>query len=237
MGVPTPGTALPALADGLPAVDLERADRFRREDARARYIAGRHVLRTALGELLGVPSRELRFTRGSTGCDRGKPALLWPDVPQLDFSVSHSGALVVVAVARRGPVGVDVERLRPRLDVLGVARLALSAEEVAELEAVAEPEERRAAFFRCWTRKEAYLKARADGLPGRLRAWSVPCSAVPEVVPVVPGDPALVRRWRIRSLPCRDGYAGAVAYRQGTGSATRPLKLHTLEWLENVGGE
>ncbi len=241
MRVPPPGRAIRALATALPATDRERAARFSRNDARARYLAGRYALRAALGELLGVPPAGLRFVRrchrcGETG--HGKPALRWPRDERVDFNLAHSGALVAVAAVRGGRVGIDVERLRPGLDVLGVARLAFSADEIAELEALPNPDERRAAFFRCWTRKEAYLKARADGLPGSLRAWSVPCSRATVVVPDVPGDPLPGgQNWQIGSLPLGAGYAGAVAYERGTGSTTRPLQLHTVEWLEHVGGE
>jgi 4'-phosphopantetheinyl transferase len=240
MRVPPPGRAIRALASALPAADRERAARFSRDDARARYLTGRYALRTALGELLGVPPAELGFVRrchrcGGTG--HGKPALKRPRGERVDFNLAHSGTLVAVAVVRGGRVGIDVERLRPGLDVLGVARLALSADEIAEIEALSNPDERRAAFFRCWTRKEAYLKARADGLPGSLRAWSVSCSRAAVVVPSVPGDPLPGEHWQIGSLPLGTGYVGAVAYERGTGSATRPLQLHTVEWLEHVGGE
>lgn len=240
MRVPPPGRAIGALAAALPASDRERAARFSRDGVRARCLAGRYALRTALGELLGVSPAELRFVRrchrcGGTG--HGKPALGWPREERVDFNLTHSGALVAVAAVREGRVGIDVECLRPGLDVLGVARLALSADEVAEIEALSHPDERRAAFFRCWTRKEAYLKARADGLPGSLRAWSVPCSPAPVVVPDVPGDPLPGGRWQIVSLSPGAGYAGAVAYERGAGSATRPLQLHAVEGLEHVGGE
>ena len=240
MRVPPPGRAIRALATALPAADRERAARFSRDDARARYLAGRYALRTALGELLGTPPAELRFVRRCHRCGEaghGKPALGWPGDERVDFNLAHSGALVAVAAVRKGRVGVDVERLRPGLDVLGVARFALSAEEIAEIEGLPGPDERRAAFFRCWTRKEAYLKARADGLPGSLRAWSVPCSRAPVVAPDVPGEPLAGERWQIGSLPLGSGYVGAVAYERGTGSTTRPLQLHTVERLEHIGGE
>jgi 4'-phosphopantetheinyl transferase len=240
MRVPPLGDAIRALAAALPATDRERAARFSRDDVRARYLAGRYALRTALGELLGVRPAELRFVRrchrcGGTG--HGKPALRWPGDERVDFNLAHSGALVAVAVVRGGRVGIDVERLRPGLDVLGVARLTFSADEIAEIEAISNPDERRAAFFRCWTRKEAYLKARADGLPGNLRTWSVSCSRAAVVVPNVPEDSSPGGHWQIGSLPLGTGYAGAVAYEHGTGSTTRPLQLHTVEWLEHIGSE
>jgi len=193
-----------------------------------------------LGELLGAPPAELRFARRCHRCGEaghGKPALSWPREERVDFNLAHSGALVAVAAVRRGRVGIDVERLRPGLDVLGVARFALSADEIAEIGALSDPDERRAAFFRCWTRKEAYLKARAEGLPGSLRAWSVPCSRAAVVVPDVPEDPLPGGHWQIGSLPLGAGYVGAVAYERCPGSTTRPLQLHTVEWLEHLGGE
>ncbi len=142
-----------------------------------------------LGRLLGAAPGELRF---ATAAD-GKPRLLAGR--GIEFNLTHSAGLVLLAVARERPVGIDVERLRPSMDVLGVARLALPPAEAAALAALADPGERRAAFFRCWTRKEAYLKARAEALPG-------PAS----------GDPGEAGRWRIRSLPLGAAYAGAVAH-------------------------
>jgi 4'-phosphopantetheinyl transferase len=185
--------------------ERKRADGFSRRDARARYLTGRVLLRTVLGRLLGRGPTDLRFAYG----ERGKPRLL--AAAGIEFNLTHSGGLAVLAVARRCRVGIDVELVRPRLDVLGVAPLALSPLELDDLAGFADPAERRAAFFRCWTRKEAYLKARADGLPGALREWSVPMYEAASVTPEVPGQ-AESRRWQIDTLSLGEEYFGAVAH-------------------------
>jgi 4'-phosphopantetheinyl transferase len=171
----------------LPAAERERAAAMRNLGARSRFVAGRALLAAVRARLAD-------------------------DGSGLALNLSHSAALALLAVARGRRVGVDVERLRPQLDVAGVARLALSTAEAAAVAAADGPDSERAAFFACWARKEAYLKARGEGLPGRLRQWSVVPAEGGLYMPLLPGDPALSRRWRIRSLALGDGYAGAVAY-------------------------
>jgi 4'-phosphopantetheinyl transferase len=164
-------------------------------NAAKRSLVSHVALRLVLGELTGTAPESLRFERrcgqcGATG--HGKPHLA--DRPDLDFSISHSGGLALIAVARGRRVGADVERVRPRTDVLAIARGSLSARERQTIESVRCDGARREAFFRCWTRKEAYLKARGVGLAGGLDT-----------------DPEAAGGWRIRSLAVPSGYAAAVA--------------------------
>jgi hypothetical protein len=158
-----------------------------------------------------VPAAETARTAGRAL--RGAVlARLRGDPRALELNLTHSGELALLAVGRERRVGVDVERLRPRLDVDGVGRLALSAAELREVAAAPDAASARAAFFARWTRKEAYLKATGEGLPGRLRGWSVvPAEGEGLYMPLRPEDPT-AREWRIRSLALGDGYAGAVAH-------------------------
>jgi 4'-phosphopantetheinyl transferase len=164
-------------------------------EARKRSLVGHVALRLVLGELTGTAPERLRFERRCGHCGRsghGKPRLAGRS--ELDFSLSHSGGLVLIAVARGRRVGADVERVRARTDVLAIARGSLTARERRTIEAPDTDEARRAAFFSCWTRKEAYLKGLGTGLAGGLDI-----------------DPEEALGWQVRSLPVPPGYAAAVA--------------------------
>jgi 4'-phosphopantetheinyl transferase len=142
--------------------ELARAERFyfaRHHDA---FIAARAGLRKALSGYLEVPPESIAFRYG----DAGKPEL--PNQPagelaggELAFNLSHSGDWAVSAIARRGPLGIDIERVRPMNDAAGLARRYFAPAEVAAWQTLA-ADEQLPAFFRCWTRKEAYLKALGD---------------------------------------------------------------------------
>jgi 4'-phosphopantetheinyl transferase len=160
-----------------------------------RSLVSHVALRVVLGRLTHTTPEGLRFERRCGHCGaagHGKPYLSGRS--DLDFSLSHSGGLALIAVARGRRVGADVERVRPRTDVLAIARGSLSARERQTIECLRTDEARRAAFFRCWTRKEAYLKARGVGLAGGLDT-----------------DPEEASGWQIRTLPAPPGYVAAVA--------------------------
>lgn len=182
--------------------EAARAERFVFERHRARFIVGRAALRRLLAEATGQPADSLVFSYGPTG----KPALPGAVAPW--FNVSHSDRLGLVAITTRGPIGVDIERKRQIDDVLRLARTAFSENELRALEAV-EPSDRHAAFFAGWTRKEAYIKARGDGI-GSLGAFDV--SLRPEeasLLRAVDGD-AERTRWTMASFAPADGFAGAL---------------------------
>jgi 4'-phosphopantetheinyl transferase len=190
--------------------ERERARRFRVDAARKRFVVSHGALRLILGGLTGMAPNSLRFARRCGHCggaDHGKPHLSGSS--ELDFSLAHSDGLALIAVARERLVGVDVERVRARTDILAVARNAFSPAERLEIESPPADEARRAAFFRCWTRKEAYLKAKGVGLAGGLD-----CMAAPG--------------WQIRSLRTPPGYMGAVA-----GEGQFALRQSTTLWPPN----
>jgi 4'-phosphopantetheinyl transferase len=179
-----------AILDG---EERERAGRFRVDAARRRFVVSHGALRLVLSRLTGLAPESLRFTRRCGHCgstDHGKPHL--SENSGLDFSLSHSGGFALIAVARGRRVGADLERVRGRTDVVAIARRAFPPAERVEIESRSTDDERRAAFFRCWTRKEAYLKARGVGLAGGL-------------------DSVAGAGWRVRSLRAPAGYAAAVA--------------------------
>jgi 4'-phosphopantetheinyl transferase len=152
---------LELLADGLNRDELARAQRFRFERDRLRFVAGRGLLRQILASYLNVAPNAVRF--GYT--ENGKPYL--QSHPALHFNLSHAAEVLVVAVARDRQLGVDVEVLP--LDVAddGVEKLVFCSAEKAALERV-DATERPRLFTRLWTRKEAYIKADGRGMSLRL---------------------------------------------------------------------
>lgn len=139
--------------------ELERAGRFVFERDRRRYLAAHCALREILGLSLHCPPGALRFETGP----QGKPALVAP--PRgCSFNLSHSEDLALVAVARHGELGVDVELLREIPDLQPLAERHFTARELRELHRAPPGRARQLAFLHGWTRKEACLKALGAGL-------------------------------------------------------------------------
>lgn len=196
--------------------ERERAARFRFEIHRRRFIVARGVLRQSLTEYLGIAPAEIRFSYGA----RGKPAI---SGSSLQFNVSHSEELAVYAFAWDTPLGVDVEHVRPLQDLEGIAQRFFSASEWTLIEAKP-PEERVEAFFRCWTRKEAYIKATGDGLSYPLNEFDVSVNGPAQMLSIG-GDSAEASQWSMHDIAVPPGYLAALAFR-GTGfdirDRTRP---------------
>ena len=203
-----PGGAAERLGAILSPDERTRAARFCLERVRSRFVVCRGVLRTILGRYLGGAPEGLRFVYG----DRGKPALAPPEGTDLRFNVSHSDGLALFAVARGREVGVDVERLRPLPRVERIAERFFS---LPERKALLElpPERRAEAFFTCWTRKEAYVKARGEGLGHPLDQFAV--SLVPgeaaRLWAAGDGDEREIARWSLDALVPAPGYVAALA--------------------------
>lgn len=137
--------------------ELARAENFRFATDRQRFVAAHIALRQALAAHTGLRADALNFTVGSFG----KPAL--PAPPRTQFSLSHSQGLALIAIGGRGPLGADVEQLRPVPDARALAAQHFTQRENAAL-AELPARERDHAFLTCWTRKEACLKAIGIGL-------------------------------------------------------------------------
>jgi 4'-phosphopantetheinyl transferase len=180
-----------------------RARRFVFDVHRHRFIACRAALRARLAERLGRAPGSLRFEYGPVG----KPSLAGHDT--LRFNVSHSDRYALLALADQAEVGVDIEQIRPLSDMNALAERVFSHGERAALAQV--PGDRQAdAFFAGWTRKEAYIKARGDGI-GMLDAIEVTLSpGEPPRLVRVTGQPDEPERWSIQSLSTVSGFAAAV---------------------------
>jgi 4'-phosphopantetheinyl transferase len=218
-----PAGAVERLHGLLSPDERERAARFRFDRDRNRYIAGRGQLRLLLSRYTGTPPAELAFRYGAF------------DKPELTgggphFNVSHSGAVLLIGVTPDHEVGVDVE-----LDSTDLARERIperffSPEEVRTLRSLPEALQARA-FLACWTRKEAFIKARGDGLSLALDSFDVT---------LAPGQPVAVRRtawsqnepkeWCVIDLSdVNAGYVAAVAVR-----STDPLGIRRFD-LPSIG--
>jgi 4'-phosphopantetheinyl transferase len=149
-------------ADDLDPVELQRLKAYRRDEDKARFLLGCTIVRRLLASRTSSPAASIKLDRTCPDC--GKPhGKVRTDGAEL--SVTHSGDLVGVAISDR-PVGLDVEKVDPSIDVDGLARIALSD---AELAALPRNDHLAHAFTTYWTRKEAVVKATGDGLRTDLR--------------------------------------------------------------------
>ena len=202
------------LQELLSAGERIRAGRYRFEKHRNRFIVARGLLRTILSRYQDTKPSALRFHYGP--CGKPYLAITANDEP-LDFNVSHSHGLALFAVTRGREVGVDLECIRRGFACETVAQQFFSPRENSILHALPTDELKHRAFFACWSRKEAYIKARGEGL-------SVPLDQFD--VSLVPGEPAKllghriapqeVFRWSFQELlPDRSYAAAVVAAGQG----------------------
>jgi medium-chain acyl-[acyl-carrier-protein] hydrolase len=205
-----PADRLEALRRTLAPDELQRGERFHFEKDRRHYVAGRGILRTLLGRYLGRDPGGLQFSYNP----QGKPTLAG-EAAGLRFNLAHSHGLALFALCRGRELGVDLERIRPEFAGEPVARRFFSPREVAALRAL--PEERRhEAFFVCWTRKEAYLKATGKGLSLPLDCFDVSLApGEPAALLATRHDPAEAGRWSMTALAPARGYAGALAVEGG----------------------
>ncbi|MHA7957015.1 4'-phosphopantetheinyl transferase family protein [Streptomyces sp. L500] len=183
--------------DDLDADERTRAAGFLRPLHRERFVASHGGLRRLLGAYLGLPPADVALTREPCpGCGgpHGRPAVAGP----LHFNLSHAGELALFAFADT-PVGADVEEEQSAAVVADVSPM-LHPAETAELAALPEPE-RPAAFARCWTRKEAYLKGTGTGLAESPAVTYVGTGSAP-VAP--PG-------WTLTDVEAGPGHAAAIA--------------------------
>jgi 4'-phosphopantetheinyl transferase len=188
--------------------ELARAERFRFAEHARTFRLCRALLRTVLARSTGTPAAHLRFQYN----EHGKPQLAGPPSDHVEFNLSHSGDVVLIAVARHRAVGIDVEGIRSIIDAEAIARNYFSSAEVDAWLALDEAE-RSAVFFRCWTRKESLVKAIGRGLSIALDQFSVSLAAGGEVAWQSVTLP--VHEWRIVDLELAPHYAAALSAEAG----------------------
>jgi 4'-phosphopantetheinyl transferase len=203
-----PSETLPRLAAILSNQERERATRFRFETHRGRFIAARAVLRSILAKHLDCEPDDLQFEYGPNG----KPILTAPFADSnLSFNLAHSEDLALIAVTRLGPIGVDVEKIRPMTDADALVARFFSPRETALFQKLPAAQ-KNAAFFNLWTRKEAWLKATGEGIAHSLNRVEV--TFLPNEharLVALPESSGPSEAWILRELlPARD-FIGAVA--------------------------
>ncbi|HEX8742712.1 MAG TPA: 4'-phosphopantetheinyl transferase superfamily protein [Thermoleophilaceae bacterium] len=189
-----------ASTDVLAPAEQERAARFAAADLSRRWSRARAALRRILAAYAGADPAAVAIEPATCvhcGEPHGKPFLADPPARWLRFNVSHSGELALVAVAHGREVGVDVEAVRGGRRHDAIAERWFAAPEAEELRGLTDAE-RELAFYRLWARKEAYLKATAEGIAGGLDAFDARGAAR------LPG-------WDFADVEVPAGYAGALA--------------------------
>ncbi|HKP45172.1 MAG TPA: 4'-phosphopantetheinyl transferase superfamily protein [Pyrinomonadaceae bacterium] len=190
----------------LSADEIARANRFHFSSDRKHYVVCRGLLRNLLAAYLSVDGRKLQFCYGA----QGKPFVIQQDERQINFNVSHSHGRAAFAFAVNKELGVDIEFVKSDFEVDEIAQHFFSRNEVASLRVVP-AHLRKHCFFNCWTRKEAYIKARGEGLSMPLNEFDV--SLRPdEPVALLNNyrEERELSRWSMRSIPAPEGYVGAV---------------------------
>lgn len=197
--------------------EMQRADRFHFEKHRNRFIVARAAMRMILAAYVGRTPQELVFFYGA----KGKPELSPPQNSlKVQFNVSHSEDLALLAVTLEHRVGVDIEFIKDDFATDEIATRFFSEIETRILRTLP-PTERTKAFYNCWTRKEAYIKALGEGLSLPLKSFSVTFG--PNTVPAlswVDLAPEEISRWQMHDIAAPQGYAAALVI-EGQGHYLR----------------
>ena len=222
-----PPTRIRALNAVLSIDEKQKADRYHFAVDRVRHVVGRGVLRTILARCMRTDAERLCFEYSAFG--KPRLAASSTEIP-VRFNVSHSGELVLIVLTIGRAVGIDVERMRTDLEVERIAASFFSPQERLALQSL--PAQLRfQAFFDCWTRKEAYIKAVGEGLTLPLDQFDV-CflpGQQPRLLATRP-DPAEARRWVVQALDVGPCYRAAVAV-EGAG-----WQLKMWDWPANATG-
>jgi 4'-phosphopantetheinyl transferase len=215
-----PRAALDDLFATLDEEERGRANRYRFEYDRDRFIASRGAVRQVLAGYLHCASSEVGFDLA----EHGKPRLAERHATSLRFNVSTSHDWAMLAVTLGREVGIDVERIDSKRADTGIASRYFAPGEVRALEAMGE-DEWLYGFFNCWTRKEAFVKATGEGLSRPLDSFEVSlASGQPGSLIRVQGRGEPAQGWRMANLAEVPGYASALV-------VTGPIgELHSLMW-------
>jgi 4'-phosphopantetheinyl transferase len=204
-------SSVEALWHTLTAQESARACAFRFPELRRRYVVARGVLRAILARYLGADPRAIPIRTQSFG----KPELATTGPHhRLRFNLSHSGDLALYGFAVGRDVGIDVERLSPPRASMAIAERFLSPSETNALRSL-EADRRHRAFLACWTRKEAYVKAKGLGLAAQLDRFSVSVDPDCAAVRLETADGQETSEWSIDALDAGAGFVAAVCV-QGT---------------------
>jgi 4'-phosphopantetheinyl transferase len=190
-----------------------RAGKFKFDTDRRLFIVTHAALRSICASYLQTVPRSVEFAEGPYG----KPKLASDSRSGLRFNLSHSGELALIATALQREIGVDVESVRD-FDFDQVAERFFTAREVATLRSLPKPQQR-SAFYKCWTSKEAFLKAKGTGLSGELDEVEITSTDGDDIriSSFVPG-------WSLAELPAGEGYIAALV------SQGAPVRVRLYRW-------
>ena len=214
-------SCLQSLQQTLSTDERTKADRFRFPKDRSQFIVSRGALRAILSRYLNISSHILRFDYNPYG----KPSLIVAQGGNtLRFNLSHSRGLALIALTKNRDIGVDIEGINPNFSCLEIAEKFFSPLENSVLRSL--PEHLQAtAFFTCWTRKEAYIKAVGKGLSIPLNQFDVSLApGEPAALLNVEGNPEEASKWSLIELFPSSDMVAAVAV------AGDCWKLHCWEW-------
>jgi 4'-phosphopantetheinyl transferase len=213
----------------LAADEQVKTGRFRFAKDRNQFIIGRGLLRVLLGHYLACEPAQIRFRYSSYG----KPSLEDGKQVGLQFNLSHSHQMALLVFTRGRDVGVDIEYMRPDVEFEQLARHFFSPTECAVLLDVA-PALRKETFYNCWTRKEAYIKARGEGLSMPLDLFDVSLRpGEPAALLQCRENPAEVARWSLHALLPGEQYAAALAVEKTREHVEQ--RVLCWDWSEDTG--
>jgi 4'-phosphopantetheinyl transferase len=198
--------------------EKERAKKSKFEKHRNRYIAGRGALRAILGQYLDARAADLRFDY----LTNGKPAFAQDFAGAgIHFNLAHTEDLALIAVTRIGPIGVDVECVRPTKNVDELVARFFSQRE-NELFQKVPNDQKPVAFFNLWTPKEAMLKATGEGITRSLSLVEVSfLPGEPAKLLAISGDEAAAEEWFLRELSPANEFVGAAVVHKRTSNTER----------------
>lgn len=213
-----PGYGWQSLTTLLTDDERAKAQRFHFERHRRRQVVGRAALRTLLGDYLQCPPQSIGFAYNS----HGKPRLA-EDGVGLSFNLSHTQEVMLAAFVLNSEIGIDIESVQRDVDCMEIGQRWFSQLESRSLRALPE-NARRDAFFRAWSRKEAYIKARGEGISHPLQRFSVSLdTSEPRLIEHL-DDARETQRWRTIDIDAGNEYRAAVVVE----TADWALSLHRL---------
>ncbi len=192
--------------DWLSADELDRASRFHFSHHAEEWVANRARLRMLLGHYLQQDGEKIHFSYDTAG----KPRIA-DNNTDLQFNLSHTEGLAIVAVTRGSRLGVDVERADLHCDAMELARFAFSSTELTSLCSLSNATEQQAVFLKLWTCKEAFLKGLGDGLSRSMADFSISFDQQHPRLTECSWDPSCVNRWHFSSLDAPNGYTASLA--------------------------
>lgn len=204
-------TLTPARLAWLDRAEHARAERFYGQSHAQRWRVAHVALREILADVTGQRPESLAFRE----TEHGKPELIGDS--QLAFSLSRAVDVALIAVGGSAPLGVDIEHISDAPDLADIAALHFASEELAQIDKLDE-NERVQAFFRCWTRKEAVVKAIGTGIGYDLKSFAVSIDSIaPRMLRPPPVDGM---EWTIAEVPVSGPYAAALAVHQRAAAFT-----------------